>query len=308
MSKPADALPALITAAGLDDYMPMPPVNTSTEMFPECASMRACLYRLSPGAVTIPPVDSLRVVVQLSAKCMTLERDLGGVTSATHPCLDSININPAYQSIHWQWDSFMEIVQIQLPKDFITKIAPEYGLDAERLLRLERLNIHDGLIAQIGREISAILEGTHHGADVTYLDALATFLGLHLARHYCQGVPQAHIDQRDMDLSRVVEYIHQNLGRDLRIEQIAKMVNLSNFYFIRQFKAALGKTPHQYILDCRIQLAKDLLCNSFLPINDISQRCGFSTQSHFTSSFRQNTGTSPRAFRHHQPKADIALQ
>ena len=184
MSKPADALPALITAAGLDDYMPMPPVNTSTEMFPECASMRACLYRLSPGAVTIPPVDSLRVVVQLSAKCMTLERDLGGVTSATHPCLDSININPAYQSIHWQWDSFMEIVQIQLPKDFITKIAPEYGLDAERLLRLERLNIHDGLIAQIGREISAILEGTHHGADVTYLDALATFLGLHLARHY----------------------------------------------------------------------------------------------------------------------------
>ena len=105
-----------------------------------------------------------------------------------------------------------------------------------------------------------------------------------------------------MDLSRVVEYIHQNLGRDLRIEQIARMVNLSNFYFIRQFKAALGKTPHQYILDCRIQLAKDLLCNSFLPINDISQRCGFSTQSHFTSSFRQSTGTSPRAYRHQQAK------
>ena len=308
MSKPADALPTLIAATGLDIYMPMPPVCTSADLFPGYTNMRACLYRLSPGEVTLPAVDSLRVVVQLSAKCMTLERDLGGITSATHPSLDAININPAYQAIHWQWDSFMEIVQLQLPRELIARLAPEYGFDAERLLRLERLNIHDGLIAQIGREVAAILEGTHHGADTAYMDALATFLGLHLARRYCRDEPETRAGQREMDLSRVVEYIHQNLGRDLRIEQIARMVNLSNFYFIRQFKAALGMTPHQYILDCRIQLAKELLCDSFLPINDISQRCGFSTQSHFTSAFRQAAGMAPRAYRHQQAKADVPVQ
>jgi len=306
MSKPADAHPSLIAATGLDIYMPMPPVSTSTELIPGFTSMRACLYRLLPGEVTLPAVDSLRVVVQLSAKCMTLERDMAGVTSATHPCLDAININPAYQAIHWHWDSFMEIVQMQLSRDFIVKLAAEYGLDTERLLRLEKLNIHDGLIAQIGREMAAILEGRHDGADAVYMETLATFLGLHLARRYCHEAPEGHSgQQREIDFSRVVEFIHQNLGRDLRLEQVARMVNLSNFYFIRQFKAAFGKTPHQYILECRVELAKDLLRNSFLPISDISQRCGFSTQSHFTSAFRQNTGASPRAFR--QQQASTAL-
>ena len=222
---------------------------------------------------------------------------MGGVISATHPCLDAININPAYQAIHWHWDSFMEIVQMQISRDLIVELSSKYVLDAGRLLRLEKLNIHDGLVAQIGREVVSILEKNRE-VDALYLETLTTFLVLHLASHYCQGTPQTLAgQQREMDFSRVVEFIHQNLGNDLRIEQVARMVNLSNFYFIRQFKAALGKTPHQYILECRIDLAKDLLRNSFLPISDISQRCGFSTQSHFTSSFRQSTGSSPRAFR-----------
>lgn len=306
MSKPAGELPHLTAASGLERYMPMPPVFTSTELFPEWTSMRACLYRLSPGEVTLPASDSLRVVVQLSTKCMTLERDLGGVVSAAHPCLDAVNINPAYQPIHWQWDSFMEIVQMQLSQSFLAKIATEHGLDMQRLLQLEKLNIHDSLIAQIGHEVAAILDGRHPETDTDYLDTLAGFLCLHLSRRYCVGdvTEKDREDQHTQDFGRVIEFIHQNLEKDLRLEQIARVMNLSNFYFIRQFKAAFGVTPHQYILDCRVGLAKELLRDTFLPISVVSQRCGFSTQSHFTSAFRQTVGASPRVYRQQQAKPD----
>lgn len=293
-----------IAAASLDRHMPMPPVRTSTELFPGWTNMRACLYRLSPGEVTLPASDSLRVVVQLSAKCTLVERTLDGVSASARPCLDAININPAYQLVHWHWDSFLEIIQIHLPEDFIRKIAPLHGVDAERLLQLEKMGLYDALIAQIGHELAAIIEGRHEGADVEYLDSLATTLTLHLARRYCSdgAEPQTARSHHSADFSRIVEFIHDNLGNDLRLEQVARIANLSNFYFIRLFKERFGKTPHQYILECRIALAQDLLRDSLLTISDISQRCGFSTQSHFTNAFRQNTGLAPRAYRQQQTK------
>ncbi|MGH9638173.1 MAG: helix-turn-helix domain-containing protein, partial [Candidatus Angelobacter sp.] len=93
-------------------------------------------------------------------------------------------------------------------------------------------------------------------------------------------------------------FIQSNLDKSLRLERIAKVANLSNFYFLKVFKSVFGKSPHQYILSCRIELAKCLLGKTILPISEISQRCGFSNQSHFTNAFRQCTGTAPRNFRH----------
>src|SRR5215472_17076331 len=136
-------LPPLAVVATLDKYMPMPPVRTSSEVFPEWGSMRVCLYRLSPGSVNLPAVASLRLGVHLSARSVHLERQLAGVTSVAQPSLDSININPAYQPIHWQWDNFLELLQMQLPRSFVLKTAEAYGLDVERLLRLEKLDCHD---------------------------------------------------------------------------------------------------------------------------------------------------------------------
>jgi AraC family transcriptional regulator len=305
MPKPAAQTTPLTAATGLHRYMPMPPVRTSAELFPGWASMHACLYRLSPGEVSLPPADSLRVVVQLSAKCTTVERSLAGVTVSAHPCLDAININPAYQAVRWHWETFLELIQIQLPESFIRRIAAEHGADADRMLRLERINLHDAFIAQIGHELAAIVEGRHNGVDVEYMDSLATTLALHLAQRYCNGVDAVEVARphHGADFSRIVEFIHANLGNDLRLEQVARVANLSNFYFIRLFKAQFGKTPHQYILECRIALAQELLRSSFLAISDISQRCGFSTQSHFTNAFHRSTGVSPRAYRQQQAAA-----
>ena len=292
------SLPAF-PPAGLDRHMPMPPVATSDEVFPGWDKIRICLYRLPPSRIALPPGQTLRIVVQLSARSMRLERVMHGVTNVAQPGLDAININPANQSVDWQWDNFMEFVHLQIAPAFLEQMQMEYGVDAKQVMALERFNMHDAMLAQIGHELAEMLEKRHAQVELAYLDSLATFLVLHLWNRHCRSDSVQHEPgrQHGPDFHRIVDFIRGNLEKDLRIEQIARMANLSNFYFIRLFKAAFGKTPHQYILDCRIGLAKDLLCSSFLPISEISQRCGFSTQSHFTSAFRQTTGESPRAYR-----------
>jgi AraC family transcriptional regulator len=292
-----------LTPAGLERHMPMPPVCTSDGLYPGWDKLRICLYRLPPSRITLPPGQTLRIVVQLSSRSMNLERDMNGVTRVAKPSLDAININPAFQAINWQWDNFMEFVQIQITPAFLAQMEADHGVLADRIIRLERFSVHDAMIAQIGHEMADIFEGRRPKVDVPYLDALAVFLVLHLWNRYCGVEPVPEAAKHGPDFHRIVDFIHSNLDKDLRLEQIARMANLSNFYFIRLFKAAFDKTPHQYILDCRINQAKELLLGSFLPISEVSQRCGFSTQSHFTSAFRQSTGNSPRAFRQSHAKA-----
>lgn len=279
--------------------MPTPPVSVSTELFPAWTSMRACMYRLPPGEVTLPAVDNLRMGVQLSTRISRVARTLGGVLSRTQRSRDSINFTPAHHPIHWHWDGFIELLQVQLSGEFLFSLEDEYGIDAQRILSLDMLNMRDPVIAQLAHELVRIMRSEQQDVNIPYLDSMATFLALHLQRHYVRD--NRCVDDNGqgqvLDFSQVVEYIHDNLHKSLRVGQIAKVANLSNFYFIKMFKSAFGKSPHQYILGCRIELAKRLLVETLLPINEVSQRCGFSTQSHFTNAFRRHAGAAPRAFR-----------
>ncbi|WP_290884060.1 helix-turn-helix transcriptional regulator [Fischerella sp.] len=65
----------------------------------------------------------------------------------------------------------------------------------------------------------------------------------------------------------------------------------------RLFKQAMGLTPRQYVIRCRIETAKRLLAKWELSITEISDRLGFTSHSHFTTFFRKHTGITPTAYR-----------
>lgn len=296
-----------VPPAGFDRHMPMPPVACSDQMFSGWDKIRICLYRLPPARITLPPGQTLRIVVQLSSRDMRLQREADGETTVAEPSLDAVNMNPAHKAINWQWDNFMEFVHLQIAPGFLAQMEKDHGIDAERIKLLEKFNVHDALIAQFGHELADMLDQRRPPVETPYLDVMANFLVIHLWNRYClPAVPEQEFARaHGPDFRRIVDFIRSNLDKDLRIDQIAKMANLSNFYFIRLFKAVFDKTPHQYILECRIGLAKELLTGSSLSISEISQRSGFSTQSHFTSAFRQATGESPRAYRLNHAKSCV---
>jgi AraC family transcriptional regulator len=98
-------------------------------------------------------------------------------------------------------------------------------------------------------------------------------------------------------LKRTIEYVRDNLNLDLSLHTLASMLGMSPYYFERLFKQSVGQTPHQYILHCRIEQAKQLLQTTRQPIMEVACRVGCKNHSHFSKLFRQLTGISPKAYR-----------
>ncbi|MGL6343910.1 MAG: helix-turn-helix transcriptional regulator, partial [Waterburya sp.] len=93
--------------------------------------------------------------------------------------------------------------------------------------------------------------------------------------------------------------IQVNLDRDLSLTELAELAQLSSHHFGKLFKQNMGVSPHQYVLKCRIERAKELLINRQISVVEIGQLVGFYDQSHFTNVFRRYTNLTPRQYRNH---------
>jgi len=83
----------------------------------------------------------------------------------------------------------------------------------------------------------------------------------------------------------------------LSLAEIAAASDLSQFHFARAFRKSTGLTPQQYLMQQRIERAKELLAKNDLPIVEISLQTGFKNQSHFTTLFRKYTKFTPKLWR-----------
>ena len=93
------------------------------------------------------------------------------------------------------------------------------------------------------------------------------------------------------------EYIEAHLEKTISIEALAGIVGLSKYHFARAFKQSEGLTPHDYLLQCRVRRAQELLANTDLSLAEIALASGFSDQSHCARRFRERVGITPRSYR-----------
>lgn len=92
-------------------------------------------------------------------------------------------------------------------------------------------------------------------------------------------------------------YIRSHLAQPLSLEELAARTRYSPSHLHKLFKAALGRTPAQYLTDCRIAQAKRMLLGTSLPAARIAEACGFESPSYFCYVFRRETGLTPSAYR-----------
>jgi len=85
--------------------------------------------------------------------------------------------------------------------------------------------------------------------------------------------------------------------RRVSIEDIAREIAISPFHFIRQFEAVFGVTPHQFRIQCRLDLAKRLLATGGYSVTDVCLDVGFSSLGSFSGLFTQRVGATPSAYR-----------
>ncbi|WP_133749409.1 AraC family transcriptional regulator [Pseudomonas sp. LP_7_YM] len=93
------------------------------------------------------------------------------------------------------------------------------------------------------------------------------------------------------------EYIDAGLSEPISVQDMANLLALSEGYFMRVFAQSTGKSPHSYLIDCRVARARTLLRDSKQRLADIAQACGFASQAHMATTFKQRLGVSPMAMR-----------
>jgi len=104
-------------------------------------------------------------------------------------------------------------------------------------------------------------------------------------------------------LQSVLAYIRDHLGENLSVAVLADKAAVSVAHFRRLFQEAMGTPPHRYVLATRLEQARSLLAVTQLPIAQIADECGFSSQSHFTASFRAAHACTPAEYRNQlQPR------
>ena len=132
-------------------------------------------------------------------------------------------------------------------------------------------------------------------------ESLANLLAIHLIRNASgprlpAGGPDGALPQRK--LRAVVEYIEEHLDAGPSLEQMAAAARLSVYHFARQFKAATGLPPHQYVILRRVERAKQLLhAGTDLSLAEVAAHAGFSDQSQFSRHFKRLVGVTPGQFR-----------
>lgn len=119
---------------------------------------------------------------------------------------------------------------------------------------------------------------------------------------YCSGIIQRieqKKDNRQKDmLEKVIAYIEINyLHADISAEMLSDMVNLTPGYFGKIFNDNIGKSVNEYIIEMRMNKAKELLEKNTLSVNDIASQVGFSNQSYFTATFKKWNGITPNQYR-----------
>ena len=104
-------------------------------------------------------------------------------------------------------------------------------------------------------------------------------------------------------IRRAKAYIAGNYGDPVGLDEMARTMHVSTFYFCKMFKRATGLTFTDYLGRVRVEKAKNLLLNPHLRVSEIAYTVGFQSLTHFNRVFRKLTGESPTDFREKLKKA-----
>lgn len=121
------------------------------------------------------------------------------------------------------------------------------------------------------------------------------------AKHLSVTANQILVEQQNEEppmITRAKNYIGEHQAETLSLDQMAKSLNVSTFYFCKMFKKATGLTFTDYLARTRVERAKNLLLNPNVRVSEVAYDCGFVSLTHFNRVFKRVVGKSPTEYRH----------
>jgi len=265
-------------------------------------SLHAAILEEAPFQAVERPIRHPSLIYHLSRPTQVSRKIEGASRETALIGPRRICLTPGDATAQWQHAGHPEILQVYLRQSVYEAAVSEiYGCDSSGAELVPRFAILDPLLEQLAIAITNALRDGNADRDGLYIDTIAQMMAVHLARtHSSRSRPVRILPARPLagwKMRRVIEFIEDNLEGDLSLQAMAAEVDISPLYLARAFKAAVGQSPHQYVLLRRIERAKELLRNTDLPVVDVALSSGFSSQSHLSHWFIRQVGVSPAVYR-----------
>jgi len=158
--------------------------------------------------------------------------------------------------------------------------------------------IEDPLIRSIGMMLDAEMAAEHPSPRI-YAESLVGALAAQVFAKYAKPLME---DMRNLgsnwaQLRRSIEFINANLDSDLRLEDIAKVANMSKYHFAKSFRHVIGVPPHQYLVRMRVEKARKLLANGAMSLEEVANQVGYVDTGQFSEQFLKIVGMTPKRYR-----------
>jgi AraC family transcriptional regulator len=264
-------------------------------------SLYAAILEEAPFDVTEPAIGHPFLIYHLSRPTEVTRKIEGAPRERALIGPRRICLTPGESTTRWQHSGHPEILQVYLRQSIYQSAVSEmYGCDPASAELVPKFAVVDPLLEQLAVAIAnALRDGT--AEDGIYIETLAQTLAVHLAKtHSSRSRPPRTLPAEAISgpkIRRLIEFIEQNLDGNLSLETMAAEVIISPRYLPRAFKMAIGQSPHRYILQRRMERAKELLRGTDMAIVDVALASGFSSQSHLSNWFIREVGISPAAYR-----------
>jgi AraC family transcriptional regulator len=192
-----------------------------------------------------------------------------------------------------------EMIVAALDADFLKTIRDQSSrpLDLENVRPLQGSDDPSlrGLLQLLLHEVES-----SSPSGLLYIDSLATALAMRLLPACAEPAKTPHGAIAALPnhlLRRVLDRLEAALGEHIDLATLAAETGYSNGHFLKMFHASTGLTPHRYLLERRLQRARELIDARVLSIAEVAQACGFSSHAHLTTAFHKKFGLSPSMYR-----------
>jgi AraC family transcriptional regulator len=247
----------------------------------------------------IPREDALLVTLQLKL-CLAHDLWIDGKPAKTAPLpagsvsIYDLRASPIINSI-----GTFHNLNFYFPRSALDAITDAEGLSRCRdLIPNPGEGFEDPTIQALGYSLMPAFERPEE-ANARFVDHLTTATAAYVARILGSGEPLAPPVRplHPRQLERLREMIRADLSGEIRIANLAAECGMTVRAFRRAFRKTTGVSPHEWLLECRVQLAMNLLRNNSATVEEVASASGFSSPAHLIRVFHAAIGTHPDEWR-----------